>query len=94
MQIKKHFSIALALCLWTGVSTAQIVKNDSLLHASDSLARVEFVRDSLLKDSLEATIVYTLSTAEIPAREYYGNDWNTVNTRSTYCFDPMRIYAG
>lgn len=93
MQIKKHFSLAVALCLCSGVSMAQIVKQDSAQSAADSLARAEFVRDSLLKDSLEAAIVYTLSTAEIPAREYYGTDWNTVNSRSTYCFDPTRTYV-
>ena len=93
MQMKKNLSIALALCLSAGASTAQVIRQDSVQRTADSLARAEFVKDSLLKDSLEAAVVYTLSTAEIPARAYYGNDWNTVNTRSTYCFDPTRTYV-
>lgn len=91
MQIKNY--LVIGLCCFAGISMAQNVKQDSLASSDSLAARTEYVRDSLLKDSLKAAVVYALATTEIPAREYYGNDWNTVNTRSTYCFDRTRIYA-
>lgn len=47
--------------------------------------------DSLEKDSTEALLLIA-DKSEIPATIYYGSDWNTVNTRSTYCFDQTRTY--
>ena len=67
-------------------------KVDSLRkQLEDSLKRAAFLRDSLYLDSLASLPLY-LAKEDIPATIYYGYDWNTVNTRSTYCFDQTRTY--
>lgn len=82
MQRERRLTLLLLLlsggCLWA----QQPVESDST------------VTDTTVQVTQQAfTPMYTISQDEIPAREYYGNDWNTVNTRAAYSFDPNKTYA-
>ena len=60
-------------------------------NLDDQNRRDSLYRDSLYRDSI-ASLPLALSKEEIPAVIYYGYEWNTVNTRGTYCFDQTRTY--
>ena len=77
------FILTAACCSGSLFAQTPVTEQDSMSAANS------VVRDS----STAAPVSYTLSQEEIPARAYYGNDWNTVNTRAAYSFDPNKTYV-
>ena len=81
--MRKISSFILTAACCTGGLFAQ-----TPVKVQDSTAVSSVVADSVVA----APVSYTLSPEEIPARVYYGSDWNTVNTRAAYSFDPNKTY--
>ena len=88
--MQKERRLTLLLLLSASLLHAQ-VPADSLQKPDEVRLREAAVQDSLRKDSL-ASLPLFLEKKDIPARLYYGTDWNTENTRSTYCFDKTRTF--
>lgn len=87
----QRIAVLILLCFLACGVRAQ-VPADSLRQVSDSLQAAACSENSRSEDSL-ASVALPLIKGEIPAIRYYGTDWNTVNTRSTYCFDQTRTYV-
>ena len=86
MRTLKKILIILSLNFIVASVQAQVPEDSTQLVPSG----LELT-DSLYLDSI-FSLPLTLDKEDIPATIYYGSDWNTVNTRSTYCFDQTRTY--
>ena len=70
-----------------------LLLSGGFLWAQQPVGRDSLNTDTAVQGGQTAfTPMFTISQDEIPARVYYGNDWNTVNTRAAYSFDPNRTY--
>ena len=82
MRKISSFILAVACCYGSVFAQTPVTGQDSTADKKE-------VRDC----AVSAPVSFTISPEDIPARSYYGNDWNTTNTRSTYCFDPKATYV-